>query len=121
MQKSLISRVGSLLVELAHNGNILCECARSHESTSLFQNLVNVKRLGHQVELSSVSHGKREQAFHNPSQFLELVTKVGQSLSIFFSTSGFGEQQFSLTMKNGERCAQFMRSIGHKLTQLTDG
>ena len=68
------------------------------------------------MQLPGVSHREGEQTLHDASQFLELIVEYTERLAIFLRASRFGEQQLCLAMKNGERSAQLVRSIRHKLT-----
>src|SRR5260370_37550659 len=121
MKESLIPRVSNLSVQFPHDSDIFCASARTDQGTSFFKNLVDVKRLAHQVQLSSIGHGERKQAFHDARQLLELVVKHVEGLLIVLRTPWFGEQQFSLSVKHREWRAK--AGVGHryKLARLGGG
>jgi len=88
---------------------------RARETASehaFFENLVDVKGFPDQMQLPRVSHREREQAFHNPRQFLELIVEYTKSLAIFLRAPWFREQQLCLAVKNCElECATRARRL----------
>src|SRR5258707_1830408 len=102
MKESLIPRVGNLSVQFPHYSDVFCARPRADQGASFFENLVDVKRLAHQVQLSGIGHRERKQVFHDTPQLLELVVKHVEGLLIVLRTPWFGEQQFSLPVKHRE-------------------
>src|SRR6267154_4257045 len=102
-------------MQIPYDGDILGASSRSSKAAGFLKNLVDVKRFSNQMELPGIGHREGKQTLDDARQFLELLVKNAKSLTIFLSAARLGEEQFCLAVKNGERSAQFVRGVSHKL------
>src|SRR5690348_1183744 len=60
VQEGFVSEVRDLLVQLTHDGGIFGPCPGVDQGASLFEHLIYIQRLTHEVQLPGIRHREGE-------------------------------------------------------------
>ena len=116
MQEGLVSDVGYLLVQVAHDGNILRSRGRCNQRASLLETFIDIDWLAPEMQLPRVGHRECEQPLHYSRQFLQFVVNRRKRLSVFLRSPRLGKYQLRFAVEHGERGAQLVGGVGDELT-----